>query len=243
MLMALGIPDDEVAAVLLAALVIHNVIPGPSFITDEPTLAYGIFVAFILAHLLMVVLQMLSLKLFMRVVRQPIYIMAASVLFYCALGAYTVNNSMYDFWVMIAFGGVGFMMTRFGYPIAPFVLGVVLGGIAEVNLIRALSVSSDYMQFPTRPWSLLFIGLTLMSVLLAIVARYRISPRAMTLLQLPILMVICAALAQMPGIVRPALAVGMLGLALLKIYFAFNGRRRSSATCNGSHPNTPRKSE
>ncbi|WP_417600137.1 tripartite tricarboxylate transporter permease [Pararhodobacter oceanensis] len=226
MLMALGIPGDAVAAVLLAALVIHNVIPGPSFITDEPSLAYGIFVAFILAHLLMVVFQMLSLKLFLRVVRLPIYIMAASVLFYCALGAYTVNNSMYDVWVMIAFGGVGFLMTRFGYPIAPFVLGVVLGGIAEVNLIRALSISSDYMQFLTRPWSLLFIGLTLMSVLLAIVARHRISARALTLVQLPILMVICAALAQMPGIVRPALAVGILGLALLKIYFAFADKSR-----------------
>lgn len=228
MLMALGIPGDAVAAVLLAALVIHNVIPGPSFITDEPTLAYGIFVAFILAHLLMVVFQMLSLKLFLRVVRLPIYIMAASVLFYCALGAYTVNNSMYDVWVMIAFGGVGFLMTRFGYPIAPFVLGVVLGGIAEVNLIRALSISSDYMQFLTRPWSLLFIGLTLMSVLLAIVARYRISPRALMLVQLPIFMMVSGALVQMPGIVRPALAVGFLGLSLLKIYFAFTGKRRSA---------------
>lgn len=228
MLMALGIPGDAVAAVLLAALVIHNVIPGPSFITDEPSLAYGIFVAFILAHLLMVVFQILSLKLFLRVVRLPIYIMAASVLFYCALGAYTINNSMYDVWVMIAFGGVGFLMTRFGYPIAPFVLGVVLGGIAEVNLIRALSISSDYMQFLTRPWSLLFIGLTLMSVLLAIVARHRISPRALALMQLPILLVICAALAQMPGIVRPALAVGLIGLALLKVYFAFAGKRETA---------------
>lgn len=222
MLMALGIPGDAVAAVLLAALVIHNVIPGPSFITDEPSLAYGIFVAFILAHLLMVVFQMLSLRLFLKVVRLPIYIMAASVLFFCALGAYTVNNSMYDVWVMIAFGGLGFFMTRFGYPIAPFVLGVVLGGIAEVNLIRALSISADYMQFLTRPWSLLFIGFTLMSVFLAIVSRHKISVRAMTLVQFPILLLICAALAQMPGLVRPVLALGILALGLFKMYKAFS---------------------
>lgn len=221
MLMALGIPGDAVAAVLLAALVIHNVIPGPSFITDQPSLAYGIFVAFILAHLLMVLFQMLSLRLFLKVVRLPIYIMAASVLFYCALGAYTVNNSMYDVWVMIAFGGAGFFMTRFGYPIAPFVLGVVLGGIAEVNLIRALTISADYTQFLTRPWSLLFIGLTLMSVFLAIVARFKISPHAMALLQFPFLMCICAALVQMPGLVRPVLALGILGFGLLKIYRTF----------------------
>ncbi|TYB86646.1 Tat pathway signal protein [Oceaniovalibus sp. ACAM 378] len=221
MLMALGIPGDAVAAVLLAALVIHNVIPGPSFITDEPGLAYGIFVAFILSHLLMVVFQVISLRFFLKVVSLPIYIMAAAVLFYCALGAYTVNNSMYDVWVMIAFGALGFFMTRFGYPIAPFVLGVVLGGIAEVNLIRALSISSDYMLFVTRPWSLLFVGLMLLSVLMAIAARHRISARALALLQLPLLLIICAALAQMSGVVRPVLSIIILVGALFNIYKAF----------------------
>lgn len=224
MLMALGIPGDAIAAVLLAALVIHNVIPGPSFITDEPSLAYGIFVAFILSHLLMVVFQVISLRFFLKVVRLPIYIMAATVLYYCALGAFTVNNSMYDVWVMIAFGALGFLMTRFGYPIAPFVLGVVLGGIAEVNLIRALSISADYMYFVTRPWSLLFIGLTLLSVLMAMVSHQRIPKKVLAILQLPILLVICASLVQMPGIVRPSLAIIILVIALFNTYKSFSGR-------------------
>jgi putative tricarboxylic transport membrane protein len=221
MLMALGIPGDAIAAVLLAALFIHNVVPGPSFIMDEPTLAYGIFVAFIVSHLLMVVFQVISLRFFLKVVRLPIYIMASAVLFYCALGAYTVNNSMYDVWVMIGFGGLGFLMTRFGYPIAPFVLGVVLGQIAEVNLIRSLSISSDYMQFVTRPWSLLFVGLTVLSVLMAVIGRFPVSARGLALLQLPILLVVAAALVQMPGLIRPAVAALIAGLGFYRLYQAF----------------------
>ncbi|MCF3932681.1 tripartite tricarboxylate transporter permease [Acuticoccus sp. M5D2P5] len=219
-LMALGIPGDAVAAVLLAALIIHDVVPGPTFISDNPQIAYGIFVAFILSHLLMVVFQLVALKFFVRVVRIPVYILASVVLFYCALGVYAVNNVMYDVWVMIAFGAAGFAMSRLGYPIAPFVLGVVLGDIAEVNLIRAISIAPDPMMFVTRPWSLLFLALAALSVTLVVLTQAKATALVRSLVTLPLLMVVAWALFQMPGAVRPALGAAILAAAAWQLWRA-----------------------
>jgi putative tricarboxylic transport membrane protein len=88
MMMALGIPGDIVTAVMLGALMIHNIIPGPSFIQDEPMLAYGVFIAFFAAHFFMLGLQAFSLRLFLLVTRIPMYVLASVILAYCAIGVF-----------------------------------------------------------------------------------------------------------------------------------------------------------
>lgn len=223
-LMALGIPGDAVATVLLAALVIHDVAPGPTFIAENSVLAYTIFIAFILAHVVMVGFQLLALRVFVHAVRIPLYILASIVLFCCALGVFAVNNSLYDVWVMVGFGAVGYLMSVYGYPIAPFVLGVVLGGLAEVNLIRAITVSGDYTLFVTRPWSLLFLALTVLSVLLVVLRYTRLSRFASSLILFVPMAVTAWALVMMPGLVRPALAVIVAGSAILLVVRAKRGK-------------------
>ena len=165
MMMALGIPGDIVTAVMLGALMIHDIIPGPSFIKDEPILAYGVFISFFVAHFFMVVLQSLSLKIFLQVTKIPMYILACVILAYCAIGVFSLHNIVFDIWVMFGFGLIGYAMRKLGFPLAPMILGVVLGKLIELNLARATAISDNYLLFLSRPWSLFFITMAIISVL------------------------------------------------------------------------------
>ena len=162
-MMALGIPGDVVTAVMIGALMIHDIVPGPSFITDEPVLAYGVFIAFFLAHFMMVGTQALTLRLFLFATRSPKYILTAIILAYCSIGVFSLHNVQFDMWVMLGFGLVGYTLRKLGFPLAPMILGVVLGQIAELNLSRALSISDDMSLFLYRPWSLFFLILAVFS--------------------------------------------------------------------------------
>ena len=142
---------------MLGALLIHDVVPSPSFIGEQPVLAYSIFVAFFLAHFMMIGMQAFCLRLFVLVTRVPMYRLAAVILAYCAIGVFALNNIVFDIWTLFIFGVVGYVMRVLGFPLAPMILGVVLGGIAEVNLSRAWAISNDLTIFLTRPWSLFFI--------------------------------------------------------------------------------------
>ena len=165
MMMALGIPGDIVTAIMIGALMIHNIIPGPSCIQDEPLLAYGVFIAFFAAHFFMVGLQAFALRLFLLVTRIPMYILASVILAYCAIGVFALHNITFDIWVMFGFGVIGYFMRKLGFPLAPMILGVVLGKLAELNIARAIGISDDYSLFVTRPWSLFFLIMAIVSVL------------------------------------------------------------------------------
>ncbi len=153
-MMALGIPGDIVAAVMLGALLIHDVVPSPSFISDEPLIAYSIFIAFFFAHFVMIALQAFGLRIFILITRLPMYILAAVILSYCAIGVFALSNVIFDIWVLLIFGVLGYAMRTLGFALAPMILGVVLGHLAELNLNRAISTSDDMTLFITRPWSL-----------------------------------------------------------------------------------------
>ena len=165
MMMALGIPGDIVTAVMLGALMIHNIIPGPTFIQDEPLLAYGVFIAFFVAHFFMVGLQAFSLRIFLLVTKIPMYVLASVILAYCAIGVFALHNIVFDIWVMFFFGVIGYFMKKLGFPLAPMILGVVLGKLAELNLARATGISDDMLLFISRPWSLFFLLMAVISVI------------------------------------------------------------------------------
>ena len=132
-MMALGIPGDAVTAVMLGALLIHDIVPSPTFIVEKPVLAYSVLAAFLLAHFVMIVLQSVGTRIFLQCVRLRLYILAAVVLGYCAIGMFALNNVVIDMWTMFWFGILGYLMQRFGFPLVPVILGVVLGNIAEVT--------------------------------------------------------------------------------------------------------------
>jgi putative tricarboxylic transport membrane protein len=163
-MMALGIPGDIVTAVMLGALLIHDIIPSPTFITETPVLAYSLFLAFFLANFMMLALQSYTLRLFVLITRVRMYVLASIILAYCAIGVFALSNIAFDIWTLFWFGVLGYLMRIFGFPLAPMILGVVLGRIAEQWLARALARSDDLTYFVTSPWSLFFLTLAAFSV-------------------------------------------------------------------------------
>ena len=203
-MMALGIPGDAVTAVMLGALLIHDIVPSPTFITDKPVLAYSVLVAFFLAHFVMIVLQSVGTRVFLQCVRLRLYILAAVVLGYCAIGMFALNNVVIDVWTMFWFGILGYLMHLFGFPLVPVILGVVLGNIAEVNLNRAVSTDTNLLLFLTRPWSLFFLILAVFSAVFPWYQAARQS-RRWTLWYVPLLCSGCGVpLFLMNGWLRPA---------------------------------------
>lgn len=162
---ALGIPGDVVTAILLGALIMHNVAPSPTFISTQPVLAYGIMISYLLAHVVMVFLQAGCLRIFVLVTRVPMYRLVGVVLFYCAVGVFTLNNIVWDVWVLFGFGVLGYLMHVFKFPLTPMILGVVLGDQAEINLVRALASDDSLLPFVIRPWSLFFLIIAFFSLI------------------------------------------------------------------------------
>jgi len=172
-MMALGIPGETVTAIMLGALLIHDVVPSPMFIVEEPVLAYGIIAAFFLCHFIMIGLQAFCLRAFSLITRVPMYRLVGVILAYCAIGAFALNNIEFDLWVLLVFGVIGYTAKRYGFPLAPMILGVVLGPIAELYLARSLSLSHDLTYFLVRPWSLFFIILALFSIIFPLYQKHR----------------------------------------------------------------------
>ena len=205
-LMALGIPGDVTAAVMLGALLIHDVVPSPTFITEEPVLAYSIFLAFFGATFMMLGLQSVMLRVFVLVTRVRMYMLAAIILGLCGIGVYAINNIEYDLWTLLWFGILGFLMRHFGFPLAPMILGVVLGNIAELNLARAMAISTDLSLFVTRPWALFFLIIAVFSAAFPIYQSYR-GKKKWTLLFLPAAcFAVATPLLMMGGLPRTILA-------------------------------------
>ena len=211
-MMALGIPGDIVTAVMLGALLIHNIAPSPTFISTEPVLAYSIMVSLAISLCIMVCLQAACLRVFVLVTRVPMYRLAIVILAYCAIGIFALNNITFDLWVLFWFGLIGYAMRRFGFPLAPMILGVVLGPNAEVNLIRAIATDDNLLLFVTRPWSLFFLLIALFSAAFPWYQRFRAS-RKWTLFFIPSLPLATAVpLFMMEGWVRPLVGLALVGL-------------------------------
>jgi putative tricarboxylic transport membrane protein len=167
-IMAFGIPGDAVTAVMLGALTIHGIQSGPLFISQNAQLAYGMFAAYIIAHPLVLILLFLGVRWVLRIVIVPKSILFPVVLVLCVVGAYALGNSMATVYVLLASGVFGYLMVKFGFPLAPFILGVILGDQIEINLVRSLMTDSNLWLFVTRPISALLLGTAVASIALSI---------------------------------------------------------------------------
>jgi putative tricarboxylic transport membrane protein len=213
-MMALGIPGDIVTAVMLGALLIHDVVPSPSFIGEQPKLAYGIFIAFFFANFLMLAVQSVALRGFLLVTKARMYLLASIILCFCAIGVFGLHNSVFDIWTMFLFGILGFAMRLLGFPLAPMILGVVLGPIAEVWLNRAVSSNPDLTLYFTRPWSLFFIIVAVFSVVFPWYQQAKREGKAWAGYFMPgLCLCLSVPLFMMEGVARPILAVGLLVLS------------------------------
>ena len=167
-IMAFGIPGDAVTAVMLGALTIHGIQSGPLFILQNAQLAYGIFAAYLIAHPIMVALMWAGSRWMLRVTTVPKAVLFPVVLVLCTIGAYALNNTMANVYILLVFGVAGYAMVKFGFPLAPFILGVILGDQIEINLIRAIMTDPDPWLFLTRPISGVMLAMSVGSVALAL---------------------------------------------------------------------------
>ena len=176
-IMAFGIPGDAVTAVMLGAMIIHGIQPGPLFIIQQPRVAYGIFAAYILAHPVMMILQWVGARFYLRIVTVPRAILFPVVLVLCTVGAFALNNTVDNVYALFIFGVLGYLMVKFGFPLAPLILGVILVDEIEKNLIRALMTDPDPWLFLTRPISGVLIALSAGSIALALWQHRRTQAR------------------------------------------------------------------
>jgi len=167
-IMAFGIPGDAVTAVMLGALTIHGIQSGPLFISQNTTLAYGMFAAYLLAHPIMVAIMWVGSRWMLRVTTVPKAVLFPVVLVLCVVGAYALNNTMSNVYVLLSFGVLGYAMVKFGFPLAPFILGVILGDQIEINLVRAIMTDANPWLFLTRPISGVLIAASVASVVFAL---------------------------------------------------------------------------
>ncbi len=152
-IMAFGIPGDAVTAVMLGALTIHGIQSGPLFISQHAKLAYGIFAAYIVAHFIMVLVVALGARFALRVVTVPKSVLFPTVLVLCVVGAYALSNVMANVYILAVFGLLGYLLVKGGFPLAPLILGVILGDQIEINLIRAIMTDPNPWLFFTHPIS------------------------------------------------------------------------------------------
>jgi len=157
-LVALGIPGSVIDAILLGALVIHGLQPGPLLFKNNPEVADTIITTYLLANGVMFVFMLGAARHIARLSRAPREILIPVILTFCVVGSYALGNRMFDVWVMIGFGVLGFALDRWGIPLAPLVIGFVLAPMAEENICSALMLSGgSWAPFFTRPVSLLLL--------------------------------------------------------------------------------------
>jgi putative tricarboxylic transport membrane protein len=167
-IMAFGIPGDAVTAVMLGALTIHGIQSGPLFIVQNPALAYGMFAAYILAHPLVLVLLALGVRWILRIVIVPKSVLFPVVLVLCVVGAYALGNTMATVYVLLVSGIFGYGMVKLGFPLAPFILGVILGDQIEINLVRSIMTDANPWLFVTRPISGVLLAAAVLSIFAAL---------------------------------------------------------------------------
>lgn len=168
-LISLGIPGDTVTAMLLGGLVLHGLQPGPLLMQNNGDVVYGIFAALLIANIFMILFLFLGMKGFIRLLSIPQHILYPVILALCVVGAFGVNNRLFDVGALLFFGVLGYLMIKFGFPLTPLVLGFILGPLLETNLRRGLMLSQgDFMPFVTSPIAATFLIITAISVSFAI---------------------------------------------------------------------------
>jgi len=158
-LLSLGIPPNPIMAIFFSALIIHGVQPGPLLIKQNPDLFWGLVASLYLGNFLLLILNLPLISIWVKVLEIPYKILFPLILLFCLIGAYSVNSVVFDLYVMIFFGVVGWVMRKFGYEGAPLILAYVLGPMLENALRQSLLISQgSFLIFFTRPISAIALG-------------------------------------------------------------------------------------
>lgn len=175
--LSLGIPGDAATAVLLGALLIKGVVPGHQLFSQKMSLVYAIFFALFLSNVFMFTFQILGVRLFPKVLAVPMAILIPIILVLSLIGSYAIQgqailSAIFNMGVALSLGILGYFLKKGGYPIAPIVLGLILGGMFEENFRRAVKLAGgNYFVFFTKPIAILFIALAIFSIALPLLKK------------------------------------------------------------------------
>jgi putative tricarboxylic transport membrane protein len=168
-MMALGIPTGPVTAVMIAAVMVHGISPGPTMIQNQPELFWGFVASMYVGNTVLLILNLPLVGVFVNLLRIPYAYLYPSILCFCILGCYSVSNSVVDVWIMLIMGGVGYLLRKLGYDLAPVALGLVLAPMLELSLRQSLAMSAgDYTIFLQRPIALTMLCLGVLLLLLGL---------------------------------------------------------------------------
>lgn len=171
-MLTMGIPTNAVMAVLLGALTLHGVTMGPRVIIEQPQLFWGVMGSMYVGNLMCLVLNLPFVGLWVRLIKVPYYYLFPLILLFCVIGAYTVNNTVYDIYVMIALGISGYFLRKFGYEPAPLILAFVLAPILEDAFRQSLIISNGNPSiFFNRPISAGFLTVAMLLLLSPLLLR------------------------------------------------------------------------
>ena len=164
-MLALGVPSGPIPAVMIAAMMVHGISPGPLLIAQQPELFWGFIASMYVGNVVLLILNLPLVGIFVNVLKVPYPLLYPAILIFCVLGVYAVNGSVVDVGIMTVMGALGYVLRKFDFETAPVVLGLILAPMMEMSLRQSLSMSSgSYGIFINRPIAavMLTVGLALL---------------------------------------------------------------------------------
>lgn len=171
-LLTLGIPGDAVTAVMLGALMVQGLQPGPLLFEQHGDIVYTLFLGMLVANVLILVIGLPAIRIFVKVLSVPKIVVASIILILCVVGSYALGNNLFDVWVMLIAGIIGYFMNKHDYPASPVILALILGPMMESNFRRSLLIGEgDWTIFLTRPISAFLIGLAVLTLFTPLIQK------------------------------------------------------------------------
>ncbi|HSP24527.1 MAG TPA: tripartite tricarboxylate transporter permease, partial [Saliniramus sp.] len=176
---SLGIPGDAVMAVLIGALMIHGITPGPLFVIEQPVRVWGLIASFWIGNVMLVLLNIPLIGMWVRLLKIPYHFLYPAIIVLICIGVFSISNNVFDVGLALFFGFVGYGMRLLGFEPAPLLIGFVLGPMMEENLRRAMLLArGDYFVLFQRPISATLLALALLLLVWAVWASLRQRSRA-----------------------------------------------------------------
>ena len=176
-MLTLGLPSNAVMALMIAAMMIHNVIPGPQVMKNEPTLFWELVVSMWVGNAMLLVLNLPLVGIWIRLLKIPYRILFPAVVMFCIIGTYSMRNNIFDVWLILPFALLGYVWRKLNCEPSPFLLGIVLGPMLETQLRRSLTVSHGswwiFLEHPISACLLAVTALLLLMVALPSIGRRR----------------------------------------------------------------------
>lgn len=173
-LLTLGIPSSGTTAIMMGAFIMYNVQPGPLLFSDHPQLAWGVIASMFVGNLMLLILNMPLVKVFAKVIETPTKYLIPLIIVFSVFGVYAVQYSTFDLLLIMGCGLAGYFLSKNDFPLAPLVLGLILGPMMENNMRRALTISNgDFAIFVQKPVSLVFLIIGLLWIVIPLILKLK----------------------------------------------------------------------